>query len=223
MPVGAAGPVVTCSGGDEASDAPRPAPLRGHTSMLFGWSRSHLAFDGGELLADVDHGAALVTSDLFFDRVTLTLGAGASPFGTIRSNGEEASLGAGPMLTGGVSWRVVDGAESLPFVILALTLGGLHAPVTSGDQRGTYDALDLRFSGTVGKTFFGWLGPYASLRVFGGPVFWSLGDTTRVGTDRYHVQGSLGAVFVLPEGFDLLVEGSPGGEQAGQLAVGYRY
>lgn len=107
--------------------------------------------------------------------------------------------------------------------MLSVTAGVLGTRTRREEERGRYDAIDARFGASVGKTFGGWFAPYASVKLFGGPIFWTQGEETAVGSDQFHVQGSLGAVFVLPSTVDLFVEGSPGGEQAAFAGVGLRY
>ncbi len=83
-------------------------------------------------------------------------------------------------------------------------------------------AIDARLGATVGKTFFDRVSPYAALRAFGGPVIWTEGDTTRSGTDRYHVQLAGGAALLL-DPVDVFVEGAPLGEQAVSAGLGLRF
>ncbi|MBK6513441.1 MAG: hypothetical protein IPM79_05575 [Polyangiaceae bacterium] len=114
--------------------------------------------------------------------------------------------------------------------MLSASLGAAGTPTRLGAERGDYVGLDFRFGATVGKTFFGWLSPYATLRAFGGPIFFFVDDESdaggarlRLGTDKFHFQGGLGAVFILPENLDLFVEGQPGAEQGGFAGLGWRY
>ena len=105
--------------------------------------------------------------------------------------------------------RLADGSATVTELIDHV---GLSQPLVS------WHIGKLRASGIVGKTFFGWLSPYAGVAVFGGPVFWTDGAEASTGTDTHHYQVLLGAVASLPQRFDLFVEGSPVGERS--LAAG---
>lgn len=201
--------------------ANRPPPPRGRIAAAAGWSRSHLSFDGEDVRFDKP--AVLTTSDLYAGKFTVTLGAGGLDFGTLVTERETYDVGPGWLAAAGVSWRVLAEEKVIPYVVLAATLGVTSARLETAASREAYLGIDFRFGATLGKTFFGWLSPYASARVFGGPVIWSSEDETIVGTDRYHVQGALGAVFILPENLDLFLEGSPGGEQGGFGGLGWRF
>lgn len=165
----------------------------------------------------------MATSDLYAGKFTVTLGAGGVFAGTLLSERGAFDVDTGWLAALGLGWRVLAEEEIVPYVLLGATLGVTSARTALGTERGGYLGIDFRFGATVGKTFFGWLSPYASLRVFGGPVIWTDRGESRLGTDRYHVQGALGAVFILPESLDLFLEGSPGGEQGGFGGFGWRY
>jgi hypothetical protein len=132
-------------------------------------------------------------------------------------------------LTLSYSRRLLDGRGKAPFLILGIAGGGSGAstreeayagnvPVSSGTQ-GLY-AFDIRAGLTVGKTFWDTLSPYAVVRAFGGPVFWSYDGKSLLGTDEYHVQVGGGLVTSLARGFDVFVEGVPLGERAITLGAG---
>lgn len=217
--------MITCDRGTDKDHAAPPPPLRGRAALTGAFSRSYLTFDGEDMT--FDRGAAVASADLFFGRFDLTFGAGSLFAGKLDGDLASYDLDFGWVASAGLSWRVLDDRGSLPYVVLAISLGGASAGTAraSGDgpDRGSYLGLDVRFGATVGKTFFGWFSPYASLRVFGGPIFWTLGDETKTGTDRFHFQGALGAVFLLPGHVDLFVEGQPGAEMGGLGGVGVSF
>ena len=210
----------------------------GRTSVSFGWARSHLFFFDGED-ARLDKFAAVASSDLYFGKFTVTLGAGSIFEGRLEGRGGTREILPGYVGAAGLSWRVLEEEPSIPYLVLSASLGAagtstrmLRAAAGGDpDERGQYLGIDFRFGATLGKTFFGWLSPYVALRAFGGPIFWTVnpapdgtaGAETQVGSDRYHVQGGIGSVFILPAGFDLFVEGNPGGEQGAFGGVGVRY
>ncbi len=191
--------------------------------MAGGYSRSQLIFFDGETEATLEHGSVVATNDFYAGKFTVTLAAGAFLNGSLDAGGAPYELGPGWLTSVGLSWRVLNETTDIPYVVLSTTLGGLGTRTMRNDERGDYYGIDFRFGGSVGKTFAGWFSPYAALRVFGGPVLWVVNDETIVGTDKFHVQGSLGAVFLLPQSLDFFFEGSPGGEQGVFGGFGVRY
>lgn len=212
---------MTCAG-PEDPDTQRPAALVGRTSASFGWARSHLFFFDGEE-ATFDKFASVLSSDLFFGKFTVTLGAGSIIEGTLKAPGGRRHVGPGWIGAAGLSWRVLDETPEIPYLVFSATAGAAATSTRIDDERGNYIGVDFRFGATLGKTFFGWLSPYVALRAFGGPIFWTIAGETAVGNDKYHVQGALGSVFILPAGFDIFIEGNPGGEQGAFGGVGVRY
>ena len=124
------------------------------------------------------------------------------------------------------SRRLLDGRGQRPFLLLGIAGGGSGAStreeVTRGPQPSSsfLYAFDIRAGLTVGKTFWNTLSPYAVARVFGGPVLWSYGGKTLLGTDKWHFQAGVGLVTALPRGFEVFVEGVPAGERAVTLGGG---
>jgi len=230
-PVGPAGTIAGCGRPATAGAAgePAPAPLQARSGVAFGWSRSDLIFDGID--AEVERAAVVASTDFFVrDGMTAQIAAGALLDGSLEgSDGVVRSMGPGWMLAGGTTWRVLDGlVGAAPYLLLSLTFGAsgtrtvADPPESVSALRGDYVALDARFGATVGKTFGDLVSPYLSARAFGGPVIWDEGDTTRLGTDRYHVQIAGGAALLLGP-VDLFVEGAPLGEQAISAGVGVAY
>lgn len=217
--------MITCSSAEGSEAAPRP--LVGRTSATVGFARAHLWFDDDND-ATLDRWAAVASSNLFFGRFTVTLAAGSLFLGTLRNDDGVYDLGAGWLASLGLSWRVLEESDALPYVVLSASLGAAATTTAVDDERGSYVGGDFRFGATVGKTFFGWLSPYATARVFGGPIFWTAQDEdgedeVRFGTDKFHFQVGAGLVFILPEQLDLFVEGQPGAEQGAFGGMGWRY
>lgn len=210
-----------CEDGEFVKGDAAPS-LAGRTSVTGAFTRSYLLFDG-EDDATFNRWAVVAASDLFVGKFTVTLGAGALFAGRLDTPEGTWQMDQGWLAAAGLSWRVLDGAGSLPYIVLSASLGGAGASTRLDEQRGDYYGLDFRFGATLGKTFAGWFSPYASLRAFGGPIFWFVEDELRWGTDKFHFQGALGTVFILPEGFDLFVEAQPGAEMGGLAGVGWRY
>ena len=113
--------MITCSESDETT-AEHPRALVGRTSVSFGWARSHLIFFDGED-ARLDKFAAVASSDLFFGKWTVTLGAGSMFEGTLKAPGGTRRIGPGWVGAAGVSWRVVDEAPVIPYLVFSATAG----------------------------------------------------------------------------------------------------
>ncbi|NUP11440.1 MAG: hypothetical protein HOW73_35795 [Polyangiaceae bacterium] len=166
---------------------------------------------------------------MFVGKFTVTLAAGSLFRGSLEAPEGTHVVEPGWIGAAGLSWRVLEDEGALPYVVLSASIGAASAATKLRDERGDYVGLDFRFSATAGKTFFGWLSPYVSLRGFGGPIFWFVDDEAsddrkiRFGTDKYHFQGAVGAAFILPENLDLFVEGQPGAEQGALGGLGWRY
>ena len=158
---------------------------------------------------------------------TLSFGAGAGLGGSLTERGAHHAIGPGWLATGSYARRLVDGAGSLPFVLLGFSFGASGATTRLSSapdaESAPLYAFDFRAGITVGKTFYNVLSPYAAVRLFGGPVIWKLDGDLALGTDVNHYQLAAGLVTALPRGFDVFVEGAPLGERALALGGGYSF
>lgn len=203
-------------------------PPRGRVALAGGYSRASLLFFDGETEALVEYGSVVTTQDVYLGRFTFSMGAGSMLTGALRSHSSTSGrdtfeLGPGSLGSVGLSWRVLEQTDVIPYVVLSTTLSALGTRTRTATTRGDYYGIDFRFGAVVGKTFADLVSLYAAGRVYGGPVLWLEGDETRVGTDKFHVQGSGGAVFLVSTQVDIFVEGSPGGEQTAFGGVGVRF
>jgi hypothetical protein len=152
-------------------------------------------------------------------RLTLQLAAGSTLGGHLDTPAGVYQLAPGPTGAGGVSYRLLPGTK--PFVILTANLSFSAATTQLSGGTGaavSYDAFDLRGGALVGTTLWGVLSPYAVLRAFGGPIYWSYQGQSVTGTDAHHYQVGAGLTLVLARAVDLFVEGVPLGERS--LAAG---
>jgi hypothetical protein len=154
--------------------------------------------------------------------MTVGGGAGAGVGGLIVSRDARYKVTPGWLVTGTWSRRLADGTGKKPFLLIGVAFGASGATtrreLAMTEESASLYALDIRAALTVGKTFWSTLSPYASVRAFGGPVFWSHAGKSIVGSDTHHYQVALGMAMALPRGFDLFVDGAPLGERA--LAIG---
>ncbi|MFO0550072.1 MAG: hypothetical protein U0271_16875 [Polyangiaceae bacterium] len=230
MPVGATGSVVTCN---EQSKGAAAEPLRGRFALTSAYTKSYVSFgdvnadafdfDLGENV-DFERLAVVAENDFFFGKYTFSVVAGGVLAGTLSSREATYTVDPGWLVAANLSWRVFEEKGNAPYVLLNVSLGAMGASTSFRDLRGRYYGFDFRFGLTAGKTFEHVFSPYLAFRIFGGPILWDMGDgALTLGSDRYHVQPALGFVVILPGGGDFFVEGSPVGEQAASLGVGWAY
>lgn len=168
---------------------------------------------------DQTRSAALVSlSHTIAPRWTFDAGLGATLGGRLRMPAGDYDFSPGPTAAVGLTWRVVD--ES-PFVLLTSLLS-FSAAKTHADALGEhagYEAFDLRLGTLVGTTLWDVLSPYATARVFGGPIFWRYRGTSVTGTDTHHYQLGAGVLCSIQKRIDVFAEGVPLGERAVSAGV----
>jgi hypothetical protein len=124
-------------------------------------------------------------------------------------------LDPGPVGVLAFSYQILQSDGWQPFVLLSAS--GSFSTVTTESQltaeEARMTAVDARVALTAGEVFLGAIAPYATIRGFGGPVFWEHGGQDVTGGDRYHFQ--LGAGLLVTTGqFDTFLEIIPLGERA---------
>lgn len=148
-------------------------------------------------------------------RGTLSFGGGALLGGTLFSDLGQYHLGPGGTTSVGYSQLLLEPRGAVPFVQLSGSLAMTQAPTRAGP----YTAIDARAGVAAGWLLWDRFSPYATLRVFGGPVFWN----GAMGGDLYHFQLGAGFVLGLPGGFDLVAECVPLGEQSLSAGLGFSF
>ena len=170
---------------------------------------------GGGLRGDETRGAVLASASyLPTPRLSLQAGAGTTLGGDLTMPGGRFIFLPGVAAAIGASWRVVD---AHPFVVLSSVLSFSAATTKHegpDESRTGYEAFDLRGGAVVGTTFFNVLSPYATARVFGGPVFWRYQGAAVTGTDVSHFQIGGGFALLVARRVDVFAEGIPLGERA---------
>lgn len=183
------------------------------TASLSGFS-TQIVFDG--VRVDVEQLATTASIGRFFSP---RLGWSASAGGVWTGRIDGRDVHGGGTLGGTLSWLPVFEGARTPFVALAASVSGAMVRADADDERAhSWWAFDARAGATVGKTLGGRWVPYASVRGFGGPVYWTLMGDGVSGGDRYHV--TLGGGLIVRLGrVDVTAEAMPLGEQSFALGV----
>jgi opacity protein-like surface antigen len=146
-------------------------------------------------------------------RLSLHAGAGAELGGRLSLPDGDHTFDPGLHLQAGASWRALGGGP--PFVVLTSLLSFSSARTTHpGQSSAAYQALDLRVGAIAGVTLWNALSPYATARLFGGPVFWRYAGASVSGTDVHHYQLGAGLSFSVARRLSVFAEGIPLGERA---------
>jgi hypothetical protein len=178
-----------------------------------GASSTTLRFGSGELVTLEQVAVTATFEKRVTPKLTWQVAAGSLVGGRMGlADGSHHHTGFGPVLSGGVSYQVLDPKGFVPFVMLSGSASVSLLPSFAG----LYTAVDVRAAVAAGYTFFERLTPYLTARAFGGPVFWR----NDVGTDLFHFQLGAGVVLGLPWGLDVSAEVVPLGEQRVSLGVG---
>ncbi len=191
-----------------------------------GYAWTDLVFDGKTAVASERRSAVATFEMRLSPKWTLQAGAGGLLWGSLKVGPERHHFGPGWALSASTAYRLRDGADGYPFVILSGSLsvaGARTQRERPGAPEVPYYAGDIRIGAVAGKTFYDVLSPYALARVFGGPIFWRLDGESKSGTDRYHFQLGLGLVVALPMGLDAFAEIVPLGERAVSCGAGFTF
>ena len=151
------------------------------------------------------------------------LGWTASAGGVFWGRIDDRDIAGGASVAGTVNWLPLYESPRRPFIAVTGSAGTEYLRATADDlQRHRWWAFDLRAGVMVGKTLWDRVVPYAALRVFGGPVLWTLAGQDVVGGDRYHVTFGAGLVVRLPRDADVSAEIMPLGERSASLGFTWR-
>lgn len=193
-------------------------------SLMHGQSRSYLHFEDGTEPV-MSQQTAIGSFGYFFPcGWSVMLSGGAVFGGTLRGDGHDLGFGPGFLVSVRVAWRFLEQDGAIPFMVASLTASFTRSASDGGTRRShVVMGTDFRLGLTTGYTLFDILQIYVSPRVFGGPIFVpGLGGRVQ-GRDRYFFQVGLGGALLLPAGFTLFFDGSPGPERslAGGIAVSF--
>lgn len=218
--------ITTCKGDDHDGLGPSPESPRFRAGASYGTFGSRLSFASGPAVGVERRGVTASLEYRWNAETTFGGGVGAGLGGVFTLGRSRYEISPGWMVLGTWSRRILDGVGNKPFLLIGVAFGASGASTRESVRTGATPetsslyALDVRVALTVGKTFFRTISPYASVRAFGGPVFWSYRGDGVVGSDTRHYQLALGMAVALPRGFDVFVDGSPLGERAISLGAG---
>jgi hypothetical protein len=154
----------------------------------------------------------------------VTAGLGAVVSGNIQADGVPYTMDPGWLVRLGATWVPLEGEGPWPFLALSGSLAASGVVTTGpGGARAPLTSLDAGLSASLGKSIAEVVAPYVGAKVFGGPVFWSLGGASTTGTDVSHWQVAFGAMASLPLGIDLLVEWAPFGARSAVAQAGWAF
>ncbi len=192
-------------------------------AAAYGWLSSELRF--GDVSAPFyQRSVAVSLTRRLGSAWTVTAGAGAVIGGGLSVGGVEYVMDPGWLARFAATWIPLDGSGPWPFLALSGSLAASGVNTTGpGGQKAPLTSLDAGLSVAAGKSIAGIVAPYVGAKVFGGPVFWSLGGTSTTGTDVAHWQVAFGLSANLPLGIDLLVEWAPFGAQSAVGQVGWAF
>lgn len=183
--------------------------------MSYRWFSSKLYFGDVSGAVPIHRNAVLVSAELPRGKTTYSIALGADLVGGATLGAQSYVIGPGWIASISMAHQFLDGSGNKPFLLLqgALSAGGstVREDAPNG-LRSSLVTIDIKGGLTLGKTFFNVLSPYASIRLFGGPVFWSA--LKEPGTDAYHYQPALGLVISPTPRIAIFGEGAFAGERA---------
>ncbi len=195
-------------------------------SASYGHTTSRLLFAGAiDSTLDQDNVVATVdvapTGDFSYQA-----SVGALFRGVLLAGREHHEVGPGFSASFGVTYRAVKDEGRAPFVLLSASLAGLLTRTVQREDPAHQSNLlagDLRFSATLGKTFFERFAPYLAVRLFGGPVGFTYQGRPVVGSDQHHYQVGVGLVINFSGKAHLFFEAAGLGERRLSAGAGLSF
>jgi hypothetical protein len=158
---------------------------------------------------------------------TFELAAGPLIGGRLETGAARFDFSPGVATALGASYRFLEGSDARPFVLGTAQLAYVSATTrengTANAPAVAYNALDIRLGGVVGWSLWSVVHPYALVRVFGGPVFWTYRGSNETGTDTHHYQVGAGLLVSIARRVDVFVEGVPLGEVGVSVGAGVEF
>jgi hypothetical protein len=200
----------------EHDEAVRPRWAVGVSGL---YTSTRLRFSGG-LYADQVRYATLATlAYLPTAKLVLQAGAGAAFGGSLTPPDGEYQFSPGPTALIGADFRAFD--DGRYFLILTSGFSFASARTHASDEASeSYQAFDLRLGAQFGVELARIVRPYATARVFGGPIFWRYKNEAVTGTDTHHYQLGAGLALRISKALSIFAEAIPLGEQAIVVGIG---
>ncbi len=103
----------------------------------------------------------------------------------------------GGVVSAGLEYLALFGEGYIPTIDFSLFVSGSSTEIEHPDNksRTSYASSDLRFGSRASWNIKNRLYPYAAVRLFGGPVNWTLNGKDVTGSDIHHYQLAVGAAM----------------------------
>jgi hypothetical protein len=193
-----------------------------HVGASYSYTSTGIRFD--DVRPDeIRHNVLATLESSPFPQLSVQVGVGAILGGSLSVPGAKFQIDPGALLVVGGSYRFIDAKGARPFVLATLGLTMSASQTTqegASNTQALYNAFDARAGGVVGWNIARLISPYAVVRAFGGPVYWTYQNQSTTGTDVHHFQIGAGAGIALGKHFDLFVEGVPLGEVGVSAGIG---
>jgi hypothetical protein len=198
----------------EHDEAQRPRWVVGVSGL---YTSTRLRFGDGLYADQVRYATTAQLAYLPSAKLVLQAGAGVAFGGWLTLPDGRHQFSPGPVALLGADYRAFDDGRYFLLLTLGLSFATARTQL-SGEASESYAAFDLRLGAQFGVELSRIFRPYASARVFGGPIFWHYQGEAVTGTDTHHYQLGAGLAVRVSKALNLFAEGIPLGEQA--LAVG---
>ena len=209
---------------DDAPKHARPGRPSLRLGASYGYTSTTILFGDGRRAASERHTAFALLETRLSKVATFHLGAGPVLGGSLTTPLSRHVVDPGLVAAIGAGVRAVDGQGARPLVTVTATAS--YLATRTHDERDTqvvgYRAGDLRIGALVGKTILDTVTPYATARVFGGPIIWRFEGQRAQGTDLYKYQLGAGVSVMALRRVDAFVEGVFLGERGLVAGIGVR-
>jgi hypothetical protein len=206
--------VASCSLA-EHEEAIRPRWAVGVSGL---YTSTRLRFSGS-VYADQVRAATLASlAYLPTPKLVLQTGVGVAFGGALRLGGDTHNFSPGPTASIGADFRAFDDGRYFLLLTSGLSFAMARTQLAAEPSVG-YEAFDLRLGTQFGVQLARILSPYATARVFGGPVYWRYAGRAVTGTDTHHYQLGVGVGVRASRTVLMFAEGIPLGERAVSLGV----
>lgn len=193
--------------------------------LSYGYFVADLRFDGEANYTLTQHTLAASVGRQLGDAFSLNLSAGAILDGQLEGENSTHDVSPGWLVGAQLSRRWIGGntRTPAPFLMTSLGLGFSMTKTERSDltqppaDSVTLTASDLRLGVMFGISMWDGFAPYLATRAFLGPVSWTRGGSSSVGSDRHHYTLGGGLAWNVTRGtggISLLVDGSFLGERS---------